>query len=400
MPLMLAQSDPVAGREQVRTTAMASDGRAVGRLESGKVVFVAGALPGESVLVEIGSDRARHASGRTIEVLSPAPERVAPPCPRLAEGCGGCQWQHVSPGGQRALKEGMIGESLRRIGRLDDPPLEPTVELPPWSWRTTIRAGVTDGRAALRRGHSHELVPVRGCLIAHPLLVPLLEGPRYPGASTVVLRCGAGSGERLVAGTPAAARPGFDLPEDVGDRHFREDVGGMRWRVSAASFFQSRPDGAEALARLILAAAADVGPPGRAVDAYCGVGLFGGFLARTGWSVTAVEGSRASVADARTNLAGLPADVVRGDVRSWSAPPADLVVADPSREGLGRDGVGALAAARPGRLVLISCDVASLGRDAGLLAAAGYRLVSVTPVDMFPQTWHVEVVSVFDRAGA
>ncbi|HET6963263.1 MAG TPA: TRAM domain-containing protein [Acidimicrobiales bacterium] len=385
--------------ERLHTTAMATDGRAVARTASGKVVFVDGALPGETVDVELLTDRAHYTEGRVVDVLSPSPERIRPPCPRLAEGCGGCQWQHVSADGQRRLKETMIAEALRRIGRVQDVDLAPTVHLGPWHWRTTIRAGIVDGRAALRRGQSHDLVPIRGCLIAHPLLVPLLDGRRYPGASSVVLRCGDRTGERLVATAPVGAA--VDVPADVEHRYFHEEAAGRRWRVSAASFFQSRPDGADALASLVSAAAAEGRTEGssrpRAVDAYSGVGLFAGALAEQGWSVVAVEGSRSSVSDARRNLRDLPVQVVRADLTRWRPVPADLVVADPSRAGLGTRAAAALTSTGAARIVLISCDVASLGRDAGLLSGAGYGLTSVTPVDMFPQTWHVEVVSVFDR---
>lgn len=406
----------MATTERLTTTAMASDGRAVARSSSGKVVFVEGALPGETVTARLESDRSRYATARTVEILTPSSERVEPPCPRRHEGCGGCQWQHVSAAGQRRLKAAMVEEALRRLGGLPELAISPTVQLDPWDWRTTIRAGVVDGRASLRRAHSHDLVPIEGCLIAHPLLLPLLEGRRYAGASSVTLRCGARTGERLVTASPAGT--GLDVPADVSRSHFHEEAAGRRWRVSARSFFQSRPDGADALASLVARAARELaerlggpggpGGPGaagsrRAVDAYCGVGLFAGVLAMEGWSVRAVEGSHRSVEDARANLAGLgggagQVEVVRADVTKWRPVPADLVVADPSRAGLGRGGVSVLTGTGAGRIVLISCDVASLGRDAGLLVDAGYRLTSVTPVDMFPQTWHVEVVSVWDRA--
>ena len=386
--------------EEVTTTAMATDGRAVGRRASGKVVFVEGALPGETVAVDVVDDRTRFSSARAIEILTGSSDRVAPPCPRRLEGCGGCPWQHVSLEGQRRLKATMIAESLQRLGHLPEMELAPTLTLDPWGWRTTVRAGVTAGRAALRRAQSHELVPIEGCLITHPDLVPLLEGPRYPGASEVTLRCGARTGERLAVPVPAAVAADMDVPEDVRSTHFHEEVAGRQWRVSAASFFQARPDGADTLAGLVSAAALDFasGRSGRsAVDAYSGVGLFAGGLADAGWHVTAVEGSARAVADAQANLAGLAVDVVRSDVSRWSPVPADFVVADPSRAGLGRPGVSVLSATGASRLVLVSCDAASLGRDAGLLVEAGFCLTSVTPVDLFPHTWHVETVSVFDR---
>jgi 23S rRNA (uracil1939-C5)-methyltransferase len=401
---MLTESERMADmspQERLTTAGMATDGRAVARDSNGKVVFVGGALPGETVEVEMLEQRAHWSSARAVRVLAPSPDRVAPPCPRRAAGCGGCGWQHVEAGAQRRLKAAMIAEALGRMGGLRDVELEPTVELPPWQWRTSIRAGVVEGRAALRREHSHELVSIHDCLTAHPILVPLLAEPLFGTATSVVLRCGARTGERLVAPTPLGAV--MDVPADVHLREFHEQAAGRTWRVSAGSFFQGRPDGADALSTGGPPAARDTldlgaPPPGRrAVDAYCGVGLFAGVLADLGWSVTAVEGAKASVADARRNLAGLPVEVVRADVRRWEPVVADLVVADPSRAGLGRRGVSRLSATGASRLVLISCDVASLGRDAGLLTSAGFSLGSVTPVDMFPQTWHVEVVSIFDR---
>ena len=388
----------MARAEQLTTTAMASDGRAVARRESGQVVFVEGGLPGEILDVEVQSDRGRFASGVVVAVVSPSPDRVAAPCPHRNEGCGGCPWQHVSAAGQLRLKVGMIEEAFERIGKLTDVVVGPTWQLPTWDWRTSITAGVSDGQAALRRPNSHDLVPIGGCLVAHPLLAPLLADHRYPGVSEVLFRCGARTGERLVATDPRSAE--LDLPEDVLRRFYHEEAGGRRWRISADSFFQSRPDGADALVHLVLDAAGAFEPGASrrsAVDLYSGVGLFAGVLAEAGWTVTAVEGSRSAVADARANLAGLPVEVIKSDVTKWSPVGANLVIADPSRAGLGEAGVSVVVATGASTVVLISCDVASLGRDAGLLHRNGYRLRSVTPVDMFPSTRRIEVVSEFER---
>lgn len=156
-------------------------------------------------------------------------------------------------------------------------------------------------------------------------------------------------------------------------------------------------DGVDALSALVESAAADLGAPSRAVDLYSGVGLFGGVLAERGWSVTAVEGATSAANDARANLGDLDARVVRGDVTRWQPSPAELVVADPSRTGLGRKGVAVVAATGAGRLVLISCDAMSLGRDTAMLRQVGFALTSLTQVDLFPHTFHVEVVAVYDR---
>jgi 23S rRNA (uracil1939-C5)-methyltransferase len=133
------------------------------------------------------------------------------------------------------------------------------------------------------------------------------------------------------------------------------------------------------------------------VDAYAGVGLFASILgAGRSVRVVAVESDPSAVADARVNLADLDAEVVASEVARWRPRRADVVVADPSRPGLGRPGVGAVAATGARRLVLVSCDPASLARDAALLHAAGYALVSVALVDAFPHTFHTETVSRFD----
>jgi 23S rRNA (uracil1939-C5)-methyltransferase len=375
---------------------MAPTGQAVGRGPDGKVVFVDGALPGERVQVEPTGDHRSYSRAAVVEVIHPAADRVTPPCPAARRGCGGCQWQHATPAAQRRYKAAAVDDTLRRLGGIAAPPAPTTVELAPWAYRTSLRVGVVGGRAALRRSRSHQLIEVEGCLIVHPLIAELLAGPRYPGARQVVLRCGSRTGERVAVTDPPAARRRARLPPGVGARFFHEEAAGRGWRVSGPSFFQSRPDGVDALAALVKEAASSAAA-GTALDLYSGVGVFAGVLAGAGCEVTAVEGSASAVEDARANLRGLPATVLRADVTRFQPPAADLVVADPSRAGLGRSGVRAVAAAGAARVVLISCDAASLGRDAALLAERGYRLSSVTLVDMFPQTFHVEVVTVYDR---
>ena len=381
---------------ELTPTRFASDGRAIARRDDGKVVFIAGALPGETVRAAV-TRRHRSYDDATVEqVHQPATGRVAPPCPHVAEGCGGCQWQRIDIASQTRFKETMIADSLARIGGMRSPPLRPSVALPPWRDRTNLRVAISEGRPALRRGGSHDLVPVDGCLIVHPLLAPLVDSRGFGPARYANFRCGTRTGERLVDLSPSRARA--ELPAGVRRDHLHEEACGRVWRISARSFFQSRTDGLEVLADLVCRAADEMGTPSSASDLYSGVGVFAGVLADRGWRVTAVEGSATSAADAAVNLDGTGARVVHGDVRSVPPTAVDLVVADPSREGLGRDGVEVVDASGARRLVLISCDVASLGRDARLLQGAGFGLSSVTPVDMFPHTAHVEVVSVLDRA--
>lgn len=379
---------------------MVAGGHALARDSGGQVVFVAGALPGERVRVAVETEHRGYRTARLVEVLEPSPDRVAPPCPELERGCGACQWQHVSVDAQRSLKRDIVLDALRRIAGLDlketRPTVEqPTIELPPWSYRTTVRAGVVNGRAGFRRARSHSSIAVDDCLVVHPLLLPLITEARYPGAKEVVLRCGSRTGERLAAPTPK--RRGVVVPEGVHHRFMHEEAAGQWWRISADSFFQSRTDGVDELARLVGDAADELGVATTALDLFSGVGLFAGVLAARGWSVRAVESSKSAVKDARMNLRAFGTDVVTADVTQWAPTAADLVIADPSRTGLGRGGVAAVVGSGARRLVLVSCDAASLGRDVGLLRGAGFELSALTLVDMFPHTFHVEVVTIFDR---
>jgi 23S rRNA (uracil1939-C5)-methyltransferase len=383
---------------------MAAGGDGLAREATGRVVFAEGALPGERVVVELTDERRDFARGHVVEVLDPSPHRVDAPCPSVALGCGGCQWQHADPAAQAGFKRDVVADALRRIAHLDDPPLHPEVVRVAGT-RTTLRLGVVDGRAGFRRRHGHELVPVSECLVAHPALHELLREGRYDGVEEVVLRVGASTGERLVVAdprrhavrVPAGVRVvGMKEVQSGAPAAIHEDVAGRRWRVSALSFFQPGPEAANALVKAVHQAAGDAGR-GVVVDAYAGVGLLGGSLGPA--RLVAVESSRWAAADAVVNLADLDARVITGEVaRVTPAEPADLVVADPARSGLGRSAATALAAAGAPRLVLVSCDPASLARDVNVLADLGYRLASAQVLDLFPHTFHIEVVSRFDRA--
>ena len=385
-------------------TTIAGGGDGLGRDDRGRVVFVPGALPGETVAVELVHQKKDYARGRLVEIVRPSDDRVEPPCPFVAAGCGGCDWQHVSPRSQRRLKAAVVADALRRQAHLDVTVDEGPV-LPATAYRTSLRGVASNGRFGLRRRSSHEVVDIGPCLVAHPLVDELVVDGRFPDGE-VVLRAGAGTGERLVivggapetAAVPDGVRVISAAELSAGRRAwFHEELAGHRWRISARSFFQARADGAAALVDAVRDAIDGALPAsGHLVDLYGGVGLFARTLATDG-PVTLVEHSASSAADARVNLEGMEARVVRADVDHWGAAHADVVVADPPRTGLGTKAVAKIAATAAGRVALVSCDPAALGRDAKLLHGAGYDLVSCRLVDLFPHTSHVEVVSRFDR---
>lgn len=405
---MGASTPPETGRLELATSGgVAAGGDAIGRLADGRVVFVEAALPGERVTVKILQRRRDYLKGRVSTVLQASPERRIPPCANVARGCGGCGWQHISGKGQLELKEAVVLDCLRRIAHLDARPLlAPARRLPGRGYRTSARVAVDpSGALAYRERGSHRLVRGEGCLVVHERLAELLSTVRLPGQNKASLRVGLAGGERLVVlGLPAG--PGVVVPPEVtlvapGEGAvLYEEVAGRRWRVSARSFFQAGPAGAELLVEAVDEAVGEsLGETGRLIDAYGGVGLLGGVVAsRRGAALTCVEADPGAASDARANLADLGARVVAREVGRWRPPRADVVVADPARSGLGRPGVGALAASGAGVLVLASCDPASLARDTTLLSGAGFVMTSLRVLDLFPGTPHVEAVARFERS--
>jgi len=394
---------------ELAVSGVAAGGEGVARQDDGRVVFVRGALPGERVTALVTEERRRFLRATTVDVIDPSPDRVAPPCPLVDAGCGGCGWQHVALDAQRRMKEGIVVDALRRTGGIEPPEPHPGPDLPATGWRTTVRAAVDDdGGAGFREYRSHDTVSLEGgCLVAHPLVDEVLRTGHFPPpVEEIVVRAGAATGERLVLARPAAPT-GCEVPSNTllvgadelaaGRRAWiHEELAGRRWRVSAESFFQSRPDGAEALVAEVQAAVGDALVPGaRLVDLYGGVGLFAGVLgAGSGGRVVVVETNRSALADARVNLADLPdVRILGADVRRWRPSATDVLVADPSRQGLGAGVVTRIGATGAGALALVSCDAAAIGRDAGLLAADGWSLESICLVDLFPHTPHVEVVT-------
>lgn len=397
----------------------AHGGEAVGRRPDGKACFVGYALPGERVRVRITEEAKRWSRGQLLEVLAPSEERVEPPCPHFGpDRCGGCQLQHASQEGQARLVARVVREQLERIGKLEAPPVLPTITPAPFAYRTRARFGVdATGRLGFRKAGTHQLVAIDRC--------PLLAGPAqalreragdgWTGVEEVEVRVGLASGETALVVTPGETGmpelPETDDPVALrdasgatvalrGDPTIHEEVDGRRFRVSPASFFQSSVVAAEALSRLVVEAAApDAGT--RALDLHAGVGLFAAALGAAGAEVVAVEKVPGAAADAWENLTDLDAEVIEGDAlavaRDRAETPVDVIVLDPPRRGAGDRLCRALAATPAATVIYVSCDPAALARDARLLVDAGFRLEQVQPVDQFAQTAAVEAAATFRR---
>jgi len=396
-------------------------GEAVGRLPDGKACFVAYALPGERVTVEVVEEHKRWSRGRLVEVLEPSPERVTAPCPYFGPGrCGGCQLQHLAPGAQPALKRRIVVEQLQRIGRIPDPPVEQTVVVAPFGYRNSARFGVDpEGRLGFRRAGSHEVQPVAACLLLTREAQDLREeaGDGWLGVEEVVVRAGAATGDRALVVHPGGAGmpplpPGATPVALVsgrgrtvalrGEPLLTERVAGRTFRVSPTSFFQGSTAGAQVLADLVRGEAAIV-PGDAALDLHAGVGLFAAVLADAGATVTAVEADPVAAQDARDNL-GEEIEVRAEDAERVLAElvgrqaACDVVVLDPPRRGAGAKLCRAIAALDPRVVVYVSCDPAALARDAAVLAEQGYDLTRAVPVDQFAQTAQIETVATFRPA--
>lgn len=392
----------------LRPERFVAGGEALARADDGRVVFVRGAVPGDEVDVEPVEDSGDWSRVVVTRVVRPSPDRVEPPCPQRREGCGGCDWQHVAVPAQLPAKAAIVRDALRRTARLPDAEVRIGGSVPVEGYRTTIRiVGDRDGRPAYRRERSNDTVATAGCRIAHPVLRDLVDRITVTPGLEVTLRTSVATGG-ATAWWDAAGGTVDGLPDHVGTgpgAALDETVAGHRFRVSAPSFFQSGPAAADLLVDAVGRAAPELATARSVVDLYAGVGLFAATVAPRAARLVTVESNRSAVADCGHNLAGRAAAVVAGEVGRWRPAtggitpdaPADVVIADPARTGLGRPGVATVVACGAPVVVLVSCDPVAAARDTGLLAGHGYTHDGTEVLDLFPHTHHVETVTRFVR---
>ncbi len=431
---------------------LAFGGAGVARTE-GYVVFVTGAVPGDRVRAVIGKRKRAYAEARAVEILKPSPDRIAP----VADHPG-APWQVLSYERQLEVKQGQVDEALRRIGKLDGFALEPIIPaVSQWRYRNKLEYsfGADDSGALVCGFHApgrwDQILAMDDCMLAsepaNAAREQIVAWCRAEGLSAYDRRSGQGllrnlvvregrRGEaiqvRLVTSAGALDREGLiragagldgllwtradSVAETTyggqtellaGSDRFEDVLGGMRFEISAAAFFQTNTEMAERLCQLAIEYAAPVGFE-RVYDLYCGIGTIGLLMSPRVAEVWGLELVPEAISDAITNARLNEIDNAHffaGDVRLAMrelverAGRPNLLVLDPPRAGLSQKVVRRIIEASPSRIVYVSCNPTTLAPNAAQLVEAGYELVRVRPVDMFPQTPHIECVAELVRRG-
>jgi 23S rRNA (uracil1939-C5)-methyltransferase len=436
---------PRRGQElSLEIESLAHGGRGVARAD-GYVVFVSGGLPGDRVRARLDRAKRDFGEAQVLELIDANPDRVADRCLHDGEPCPGAPWQGLPYERQLSEKARLVEDALRRLGRLDGfelESIEPAIE--PWRYRNKLEYsfGERDGQLVLgfhRRGSWAEVIDAEDCMLASERnnaarnqvrewardeRIPAYDRRTRAGVlRNLVVREGMRTGQvqtRLVTAPASFAKPPVDLhtviegPGDgtegptgaLGQERLEEEVAGLRLSISHTAFFQTN----SAMAERLYGIAADyAGLAGaeRVFDLYCGIGTIALSLAPNAGEVWGIEVAPGAVADAERNArrSGIAnAHFVAADARLGVRPlleragKPDVVVVDPPRAGLSKKVVRRVLECDARRIVYVSCNPTTLAPNASQLVEAGYRLQRVKPVDMFPQTPHVECVALLERA--
>jgi 23S rRNA (uracil1939-C5)-methyltransferase len=383
---------------EVRIEKWVYGGDALARTAEGRVVLVPFTLPGELVRVDVGEDI--HAGLN--EIVEPAADRVPAPCPHFGT-CGGCHYQYAPYQFQLAKKVEILREQLRRVGKIDYTGNIDVLSAEPFGYRNRAQFHIEDGKIGYRAARSHELVALNDvCPIsslrlnrALGMIRERLNDPKFPKfvhsievfTNETDVQINALESDRPVA------RSFYDWMESTVALDYPTATG--TFRVSPRSFFQVNRFLIEGLIEKAVSDASG----GSALDLYAGVGLFALALAREFENVTAVESSSSAARDLEVNAerGGVRVTVELARVEDYLAKveiAPDFILADPPRVGLGKAVVAHLNRIAAPRLTIVSCDPATFARD---LAALQYRIIDITLVDLFPQTFHLETVARLEK---
>ncbi|HSO12402.1 MAG TPA: class I SAM-dependent RNA methyltransferase [Anaerolineales bacterium] len=393
-------------------------GDAMGRLPDQRAVFVPFGLPGERVRVRLVEEKKNFARGEIAAILEPSPDRIEAKCKHFGE-CGGCHYQNLPYEKQLPAKTDILIDQLKRIGKIENPPVKPMVACPsPWNYRNHVQFSLDNiGKLGFQAPNSNKVIPIKECHLPEPSindLWPQLEFEPGTNVERVSLRVGVDDDLMLVLESESPEPPELEIEAGVsvahvykentvviaGSDHIVMSVLDRDFKVSAASFFQVNTVMAGKMVEHLLTCL-PVSLSTILLDVYCGVGLFSAFLAPKCKMVIGIESSESSCEDFAINLDEFDnVELYEGnaeDVILHLEAKPDIVLVDPPRAGLDKAVVDGILKLSPSLMAYVSCDPSTLARDTARLINGGYRLKEVTPFDLFPQTFHIESISIFER---
>ena len=386
---------------QVTIEKVAHGGHFIAR-HDGAVIFVRHAIPGENCTIQITSTGSSFNRADVVSVEAASEFRVEAPCSFAnRNGCGGCDFQHISIEHQRTLKSDVIAEQFSRIAKMElDIEVEEVGESTHWRTRA-IATTDRNGKLGFYKSRSHSIAPVTDCIIC-------VDGMNFSEIASRDLKgdvrveiSASNTGERSIALAPTRGEEKARLTEGPAVLH--ENVLGRSLEVSQESFWQSHKKAPEVLTQAVLEFA-QLKSGEHVLDLYGGVGLFSAAILEAVGStghVDLIEGSKVATADAARNFAAFSnITIATGDVAKLlpRITAADVVVLDPPRDGAGKEAVAHIARLAPRAIVYVACDPAALARDTAYLADHSYSLVKVRAFDLFPMTHHIECVALYARA--
>ena len=457
---MSTKQTPVNKNQTIELTFedITHDGNGVGKI-NGYPIFVTNVLPGEKAKVKVIKVKKNFAVGRRLELIEASPDRVEPPC-NVFYKCGGCQLQHMSYDMQLKMKQNQVKSALAKFAHITDTPVEPTLGMEdPWRYRNKVQIPVGEKDSKLITGfyrpRSHDIIDeMERCIvtsevnddlvdivreIANELGIPAYNEETHRGVLRhIMVRSGENTGQtmlviitrtnkipkqdefiqRILEKQPNITsimhnvnpdRTNVILGKKIkclwGEAYIYDTIGDVKFAISALSFYQINPKQTKVLYDKALEYANLTGGE-TVIDAYCGIGSISLFLAQKAKKVYGVEIVPQAIQDAKKNaklndmdntefIVGQAEEVMPAWKENGLKP--DVIVVDPPRKGCDEALLHAMVEMNPKRIVYVSCNPSTFARDLVILTEGGYKLNKVQPVDMFPQTSHVEVVCNIER---
>ena len=408
----------MAEKFEVTIQSLVYGGSGMTRLPDGRAVFVPFTLPGEKVQVAIREEKKGFAQADLLEILQPSPQRISPRCQHFT-ACGGCHYQHMGYEHQLDYKKTILTEQLQRLGGIVQPTISQVIPSPePWHYRNSLQFHLSpQGQLGFEHSRSNQTMEIQECHLPLPALDqawPQLDFEYLPEIDRVELRQGDDDELLMVLSSTDPTPPEFETEMPLsavhispqgqiilaGSDHLPMTIHGKTFRVNATSFFQANNWMAEKMVSLLLEKAS-FSKDMLVLDAYCGVGLFSGFVAPLVGRCLGVESSSSACQDYAFNLDEFDNVSLYEGTAELVLPlleeKPDLVILDPPRSGVGKPALDAILRMSPRQVVYFSCNPATLARDTHHFLSSGYQLQETILLDMFPQTFHIESCLLMSR---